>query len=47
MSVPDAPLAALSTEVPAEHALLGFHEVHAAVADPRKSEKHLRETNPE
>ena len=23
---------------PAEHALLGFHEVHACVADPRKSE---------
>jgi glyoxalase family protein len=36
--VPDAPLTARSTEVPAEHALQGFHAVHAAVADPRKSE---------
>ena len=44
VDVPDTPLAARSTEVPDEHALLGFHEVHAAVADPRKSEKHLRET---
>ncbi len=43
VSVPDAPLSARSTEVPAEHALLGFHEVHAAVADPRRSETHLRE----
>ncbi|MDA0184685.1 VOC family protein [Solirubrobacter phytolaccae] len=44
VDVPDTPLPARSTEVPAEHALLGFHEVHAAVADPRKSERHLRET---
>jgi len=44
VDVPDAPLAARSTELPEEHALLGFHEVHAAVADPRKSEHHLRET---
>lgn len=44
VDVPDAPLPARSTEVPAEHALLGFHEVHAAVADPRKSEKHLLDT---
>jgi glyoxalase family protein len=43
VEVPDAPLAARSTEVPVEHALLGFHEVHASVADPRKSERHLRE----
>jgi glyoxalase family protein len=44
VDVPDAPLPARSTEVPAEHALLGFHAVHAAVADPRKSEQHLLET---
>ena len=29
VDVPDPPLASRSTEVPAEHALLGFHEVHA------------------
>ena len=41
VDVPDAPLAARSTEVPAEHALLGFHEVHArgrrSRASPRSS----------
>src|SRR5436305_7828378 len=31
----DEPLTARSLEVPAEHALQGFHAVHAAVADPR------------
>ena len=35
--VPDAPLRALSTEVPEEHALLGFHAVAAAVPDVRRS----------
>jgi glyoxalase family protein len=38
VDVPDAPLTARSTEVPDEHALQGFHGVHAAVADARKSE---------
>jgi glyoxalase family protein len=37
VDVPDAPLVARSTEVPDEHALQGFHAVHAAVANPRKS----------
>jgi len=37
VDVPDPPLVALSTEVPAEYALQGFHEVHAAVASPRRS----------
>jgi len=41
VDVPDAPLTARSTEVPAEHALQGFHAVHAAVADQRKSERLL------
>jgi len=41
VDVPDAPLTARSTEVPDEHALQGFHAVHAAVADPRKTEKLL------
>ena len=42
--VPDAPLRARSTEVPDEHALLGFHAVDAAVANPRKTEALLRDT---
>jgi glyoxalase family protein len=37
VDVPDAPLAARSTEVPDEHALLGFHAVDAAVANARKT----------
>src|SRR3954451_13362846 len=37
VEVPDAPLIARSTEVPAEHALQGFHEVHAAVLNPQRS----------
>jgi glyoxalase family protein len=37
VDVPDAPLRARSTEVPEEHALLGFHAVHAGVANARKS----------
>ncbi len=41
VDVPDAPLTARSTEVPDEHALRGFHAVHASVADPRKTEKLL------
>ena len=42
--VPDAPLRARSTEVPDEHALLGFHAVDAAVANPRRTEAMLRDT---
>jgi glyoxalase family protein len=42
--VPDAPLRARSTEVPDEHALLGFAGVDAAVANTRKTEALLRET---
>jgi glyoxalase family protein len=41
VDVPDAPLVARSTEVPSEHALQGFHAVHAAVANPRKSRELL------
>ena len=44
VDVPDAPLWARSTEVPEEHALLGFHAVDAAVADPRRTEALLRDT---
>jgi glyoxalase family protein len=44
VDVPDPPLAARSTEVPDEHALLGFHAVEAAVAVPHKTEALLRET---
>jgi glyoxalase family protein len=41
VDVPDAPLSARSTEVPDEHALQGFHEVHASVASPAKTERVL------
>jgi glyoxalase family protein len=41
VDVPDAPLVAGSSEVPQEHALQGFHAVHASVADGRKSERLL------
>jgi glyoxalase family protein len=44
VDVPDPPLPARSTEVPDEHALLGFHAVDAAVAAPRKTEALLRDT---
>jgi glyoxalase family protein len=44
VDVPDAPLPARSTEVPSEHALLGFHSVDAAVANARKTEALLRDT---
>ena len=44
VDVPDAPLRARSTEVPAEHALQGFHGVYAAVVDPRRSATLLTET---
>ena len=40
---PDEPLTARSLEVPDEHALQGFHAVHAAVADPGPSERVLRD----
>ena len=40
---PDAPLVALSSEVPAEYALQGFEGVRALVADPEKSERLLRD----
>jgi glyoxalase family protein len=43
VDVPDAPLSARSTEVPDEHALQGFHAVHASVADHRKTERLLAE----
>jgi glyoxalase family protein len=38
VATPDAPLTGRSTEVPDEHALQGFHAVHAVVADPARSE---------
>src|SRR4051794_35284914 len=44
VDVPDKPLCARSTEVPDEHALQGFHAVHAGVADARRSEALLTET---
>jgi glyoxalase family protein len=44
VEVPDPPLPARSTEVPDEHALLGFHAVVAAVAAPRRTEALLRDT---
>jgi glyoxalase family protein len=37
VDVPDTPLTARSTEVPEEHALQGFHAVHAYTADPERS----------
>jgi glyoxalase family protein len=44
VEVPDKPLCARSTEVPDEHALQGFHAVHAGVADARRSEALVRDT---
>src|SRR3954453_17613815 len=41
--VPDAPLIALSTEVPDEHALQGFDTVRAYTADPERSRPLLEE----
>jgi glyoxalase family protein len=41
VDVPDEPLRARSTEVPDEHALLGFHAVHAAVAQLARSARVL------
>jgi glyoxalase family protein len=41
VDVPDEPLCARSTEVPAEYALQGFHEVHAAVLNPKRSRELL------
>jgi glyoxalase family protein len=40
---PDQPLIACSSEVPQEFALQGFEGVRALVADPRRSERLLRE----
>src|SRR4051794_4120858 len=37
MDVPDAPLIALSADVPDEHALQGFDSVRAYTADPARS----------
>jgi glyoxalase family protein len=42
--VPDPPLRARSTEVPDEHALLGFSAVDAYVANPRRTETMLLDT---
>jgi glyoxalase family protein len=36
-SVPDEPLAAIDKDVPAEHALQGFHSVRAYASDPARS----------
>jgi glyoxalase family protein len=44
VDVPDKPLCARSTEVPDEHALQGFHAVHAGVADTRRSEALVTDT---
>jgi glyoxalase family protein len=44
VDVPDKPLCARSTEVPDEHALQGFHAVHAGVADARRSAALLTDT---
>jgi glyoxalase family protein len=44
VDVADAPLTARSLEVPSEHALQGFHEVVAGVADPARSERLLADT---
>jgi glyoxalase family protein len=44
VEVPDAPLTARSLEVPDEHALQGFHAVHATMADPAPTERMLAET---
>jgi glyoxalase family protein len=41
VETPDAPLAARSREVPSEHALQGFHAVHARVANPTHSTRLL------
>jgi glyoxalase family protein len=41
--VPDAPLIADHPEVPAEHALQGFHAVRAYSADPARSRKALED----
>ena len=40
--VPDAPLTAEHPEIPAEHALQGFHAARAYVADPERSRELLR-----
>jgi glyoxalase family protein len=41
--VPDAPLTAQHPEVPAEHALQGFHGVRAFAADPERSRRMLED----
>jgi glyoxalase family protein len=41
--VPDAPLTAEHPEVPAEHALQGFHGVRAFAADPQRSRRMLED----
>src|SRR4051812_10944693 len=43
VDTPDEPLTARSSEVPDEHALQGFHAVHARVANPAHSERLLTE----
>jgi glyoxalase family protein len=42
--VPDAPLTATAPDVPAEHALQGFHGVRAYTREPERSAPLLRET---
>jgi glyoxalase family protein len=41
---PDAPLTAAAPDIPAEHALRGFHGVRAYAADPERSAALLRDT---
>jgi glyoxalase family protein len=43
VDTPDPPLVARHREVPPEHALQGFHAVHALVADPDRSETMVRD----
>jgi glyoxalase family protein len=44
VDVPDKPLAANHPEIPAEHALQGFHAARAYAQDPSQSEQLLTET---
>jgi glyoxalase family protein len=44
VDVPDKPLTGHHPEIPAEHALQGFHAVRAYTQDPQRSERLLTET---